>query len=188
MVECGSGRASMIAALESRLEMECGLLEFVPGAEMILLLFEEKKEEAEVLDWLAEVEITQTEATGKWCEIAVRYDGVDLVDFAKRCGLSREEVVAIHSEPIYEVSFMGFAPGFPYLSGLDPRLHLPRKDVPVPRIVPGSVAVGGSHAGIYSVASPGGWYVLGLTETVLFDPEKEEFLLSPGDRVKFKAV
>jgi len=92
---------------------------------------------------------------------------------------------------------MGFAPGFPYLDGLDERLHLKRKASPRDRIEPGSVAIGGSHAGIYSVASPGGWHLLGRTDFPLFQPEKargtlsdarEVFALAAGDTVKFLVI
>jgi KipI family sensor histidine kinase inhibitor len=92
---------------------------------------------------------------------------------------------------------MGFAPGFPYLDGLNERLHLERKASPHDRIQPGSVAIGGSHAGIYSVASPGGWHLLGRTDLMLFQPEKargtvsdarEVFTLAAGDRVKFVVI
>ena len=170
------------------LEGQPGLVEFVPGAESVLLLFEEKKEREEVAGWLGEIEVVERDRVGRLWEIPVSYTGADLAGFSEKCGLTSAEVVRLHSAPVYEVAFMGFSPGFPYLSGLDKRLHLPRKEVPVPEIKPGSVAVGGGHAGIYSVASPGGWHVLGHTEVVLFRPEEEKFLFSPGDRVKFLAI
>lgn len=127
-------------------------------------------------------------------EIPVRYDGEDLIELGQRCGLTSEEVVAIHTAPIYDVAMLGFSPGFPYLEGLDPRLHAPRRANPRPRVPVGSVAVGGSHAGIYSVESPGGWHLLGTTDVRLFDPARREpndeamFLLRAGDRVKFVPV
>ena len=92
---------------------------------------------------------------------------------------------------------IGFTPGFPYLDGLDQRLHLDRKAAPLSLIEPGTVAIGGSHAGIYSVASPGGWYRLGRTELSLFQPEqacnnvtqwRSIFSFAAGDSVKFVAL
>jgi KipI family sensor histidine kinase inhibitor len=92
---------------------------------------------------------------------------------------------------------MGFSPGFPYLDGLDPKLHLDRRPSPRNHIAPGSVAIGGSHAGIYSVASPGGWHLLGNTKWPLFDLEAAKlanpnpttvFALSVGDRVHFQPL
>ncbi len=124
-------------------------------------------------------------------EIPVRYDGMDLAEFAARLGLGVGEVIARHAAPIYEVALLGFSPGFPYLAGLDPALHVPRRAMPRARVPAGAVAVGGSHTGIYSVESPGGWHLLGTTPQRIFDPGREPermFLLRPGDRVKFVPV
>jgi KipI family sensor histidine kinase inhibitor len=105
--------------------------------------------------------------------------------------LTTREVGELHSATLYKVYLLGFAPGFPYLGDLDPRLHTPRLAAPRPRVAAGSVAIGGEHTGIYSVDSPGGWNIIGRTTARLFDPartgedEREMFLLRPGDRVKF---
>ena len=83
---------------------------------------------------------------------------------------------------------LGFAPGFPYLGGLNPRLHTPRLAAPRARVPAGAVAIGGEHTGIYSVESPGGWNIIGHTSVKLFDPTRKNeamFRLRPGDRVKF---
>jgi KipI family sensor histidine kinase inhibitor len=127
-------------------------------------------------------------------EIPVRYDGEDLAELAARCELSVAEVVERHATPVYDVALLGFAPGFPYLDGLDPRLHAPRRANPRPRVPVGSVAIGGSHTGIYSIESPGGWHLIGRTDVRLFDPARREpddeamFLLRAGDQVKFVPV
>lgn len=127
-------------------------------------------------------------------EIPVYYDGPDLGELADRHGLSISEVVERHAAPIYEVALLGFSPGFPYLTGLDPKLHTPRRANPRPRVPTGSVAIGGAHTGIYSVESPGGWNIIGNTTVRLFDLNRREpddmamFLLRPGDRVKFIPV
>ena len=127
-------------------------------------------------------------------EIPVCYDGEDLAEIAARRGLRIEEVVALHSAPVYEVAMLGFSPGFPYLTGLDPRLHAPRRAVPRARVPAGSIAVGGGHTGIYSIESPGGWNLIGTTSLRIFDPSRREpddeamFLLRPGDLVKFLPV
>ncbi|MGC1478866.1 MAG: 5-oxoprolinase subunit PxpB [Chthoniobacterales bacterium] len=117
--------------------------------------------------------------------IAVRYDGEDLALVAKGSGLSEPEVVEVHTSTIYDVAMLGFAPGFPYLTGLDERLATPRRAEPRSRVPTGAVAIGGSHTGIYSVPSPGGWNVIGHTATPLFDAKSEHFLLNTGDRVEF---
>ncbi len=123
--------------------------------------------------------------------IPLVYDGPDLAEFAERTGLAIPEVAEIHSAAIYDVFLIGFAPGFAYLGPLDPRLHLARKDTPRPRVEAGSVGIGGSHTGIYSIASPGGWWLLGRTTATLFDPARNDaqaFRFSLGDRVKFDPV
>lgn len=124
--------------------------------------------------------------------IPVRYggaDGPDLDDVARLTGLGVEELIAAHSGASYEVQFIGFSPGFPYLAGLPERLHTPRRDTPRKSVPAGSVAIAGAQAGIYPVRSPGGWNVIGRTDLVLFDPAHAPgATLSPGDRVRFEAV
>ena len=125
-------------------------------------------------------------------EIPLTYDGPDLARVADHAGLTVREVREIHAGSLYRVALLGFAPGFPYLDGLDPRLHTPRLDAPRPYIPEGSVAIGGSHTGIYSIASPGGWNLIGRTEVKLFDPgraypgrEADMCWLQAGDQVRF---
>lgn len=116
------------------------------------------------------------------------YDGADLPAVAASAGLTVDEVIAIHAAGDYQVEAIGFAPGFPYLDGLDARLHLPRRASPRERIPAGSVAIGGGHAGIYPVATPGGWHLLGRTSVRLFLPEagpQKMFALRVGDSVRF---
>jgi inhibitor of KinA len=84
---------------------------------------------------------------------------------------------------------LGFAPGFAYLAGLDPRLVTPRRSTPRARVPAGSVAVGGEHTGIYPFDSPGGWHVIGRTPLRLFEPGRPApSLLSAGDEVRFVAI
>lgn len=120
-------------------------------------------------------------------EIPVCYEppyALDLEEVARRAGLSIDEVVRLHTAPLYRVDFLGFAPGFPYLSGLDGRLATPRRTEPRIRIPAGSVAIAGSQAGIYPVEIPGGWNVIGRTPLRLFPPAR----LSVGDRVRFVPI
>ncbi|ROT28243.1 allophanate hydrolase subunit 1 [Micromonospora sp. HM5-17] len=126
---------------------------------------------------------------GPLVEVPVRYDGADLAEVARLWRVSEEEVGRIHSAPEYRVAFCGFAPGFGYLTGLPERYHLPRRPVPRTRVPAGSVAVAGGYAGIYPRESPGGWHLLGATDLVLFDPDRDPVaLLTPGTRVRFRAV
>ena len=119
-------------------------------------------------------------------EIAVRYDGPDLDDVAALTGLTRAEVVAAHTGTPWRVAFGGFAPGFAYLVGGDPRLHVPRRERPRPSVPAGSVGLAGEFSGVYPRSSPGGWQLLGTTDAVLWDTEREPpALLGPGTTVRF---
>lgn len=118
-------------------------------------------------------------------ELPVRYDGADLESVAQRCGLTVEEVIRRHCAAEYTVQFCGFAPGFGYLSGLDPALRLPRLASPRPAVPAGSVAIAGEFTGVYPRSSPGGWLLLGRTDTVLFDLDRRPpALLRPGVAVR----
>jgi KipI family sensor histidine kinase inhibitor len=121
--------------------------------------------------------------------VPVRYDGADLDDVAARTGLSRDDVIARHSAREYHVLALGFLPGWAYLGPLDPALKLPRRTTPRTRIPAGSVAIAGLQTGVYPRVSPGGWHLLGTTDVVLFDPERDRpSLFRPGDRVRFEPI
>jgi len=122
-------------------------------------------------------------------EIPVRYGGFhgpDLAEVARFTGLSERDVVAAHAGGAYDVRFVGFSPGFPYLGGLPEQLHTPRRETPRTQVSAGSVAIAGAQAGIYPLRSPGGWNVIGWTDFVLFDSTRgNPATLAPGDRVRF---
>ncbi|QSX77352.1 5-oxoprolinase subunit PxpB [Agrilutibacter solisilvae] len=122
-------------------------------------------------------------------EIPVAYggdDGPDLATSAAELGLTPEEFVRRHADREYTVAMIGFAPGFPYLLGLDPALALPRLATPRTRVPAGSVGIGGAQTGIYPRESPGGWRLIGRTPSVLFDATRQApSLLASGDRVRF---
>ncbi len=119
----------------------------------------------------------------KHIEVPVAYDVEKTTAFA--LNLPQQEIVRLHSSAIYTVAAVGFAPGFPYLTGLPERLHLPRRSTPR-RVAAGAVAIAGNQAGIYPFDSQGGWHVLGRTNLELFDPSRSEpARLKPGDQVKF---
>lgn len=125
-------------------------------------------------------------------EIPVCYGGdfgPDLDAAATRAGLTEAAFAAAHTEPEYRVAMLGFAAGFPYLLGLDARLHLPRRDSPRTRVPAGSVAIGGAQTGIYPRELPGGWNLIGRTPLALFDPgATPPNHLAAGMRVRFRAV
>jgi KipI family sensor histidine kinase inhibitor len=119
-------------------------------------------------------------------ELPVRYDGADLAAVARELDLTPDGLVTLHSGAEYTVRFCGFSPGFGYLSGLDPRLRLPRLASPRPAVPAGSVAIADEYTAVYPRSSPGGWRLLGTTDTVLFDLDRDPpAVLSPGVRVRF---
>ncbi|MEI8302796.1 MAG: 5-oxoprolinase subunit PxpB [Burkholderiales bacterium] len=125
-------------------------------------------------------------------EIPVCYGGEfgpDLDEVASACGLSPDEVVRRHGASDHVVCMLGFAPGFPYLGGLDPSLAMPRRASPRVRIAPGTVAIAREQSAIYTLETPGGWNLIGRTAVALFTPQSDPpTLLQPGDRVRFRAV
>ena len=118
--------------------------------------------------------------------IAVSYDGPDLAEVAALTGLSEDEVVAAHTATAWTVGFGGFAPGFAYLTGGDPRLHVPRRATPRTEVPAGSVGLAGDFSGVYPRSSPGGWQLIGHTDVDLFDVDRNPpALLQPSMRVRF---
>lgn len=112
--------------------------------------------------------------------------GPDLGEVARHCGLTEKQVVELHSSVEYVVWFLGFQPGFPYLGGLPEQLAMPRRAEPRLQVAAGSVGIGGAQTGVYPLATPGGWQLLGRTPLALFDAQrKEPALLRSGDRVRF---
>lgn len=128
----------------------------------------------------------------KTLNIPVCYDiqvGSDLPVLANELKLSIEEIIQLHSEPLYEVRFIGFSPGFPFLTGMDERLAFPRKSTPQLKIPPGSVGIAGLQTGIYSLETPGGWNIIGRTPITLFDKKKSSpAFFKQGDRVKLVPI
>jgi len=178
-----------------------GVVEIVPAYCSFLILFEPatlntERLKAQIEELFQEIEDSDDEepgASGRSVEIPVCYGGdygPDLASVAQNNGLSPEEVVRIHSSGIYPVYMLGFAPGFPYLGGLDESIATPRLDTPRSHVPAGSVGIAGAQTGIYPLASPGGWRLIGRTPLTLFDPEAEDPVpyYRPGDSLRFVAV
>lgn len=125
-------------------------------------------------------------------EVPVCYGGEfgpDLARVAAQAKIFPEEVIRRHGKGEYLVHLLGFAPGFPYLGGLPKELHTPRHAKPRMNVPPGSVGIGGEQTGIYPLATPGGWNLIGRTPLRIFRPEQNPpVLLAAGDRVRFRAI
>lgn len=119
--------------------------------------------------------------------IPVHYDGIDLEAVAAATALPVGEVVVRHTGRTYTVDLLGFVPGFAYLSELDRSLQLPRRPEPRPRVPAGSVAIAAAQTAVYPLDTPGGWHIIGRTDTVIFDAARDPpALLRAGDRVRFE--
>jgi KipI family sensor histidine kinase inhibitor len=184
-----------IWALAEHARLMQHVVEVVPGMNNLTIVFDPLAADYETL--AAQLEsawdaVQATDAYSTEIEIPVRYggaDGPDLAALAKHTGLSIDEVVKRHTQAEYIVFFLGFQPGFAYLGGLDPALHMPRRAEPRLEVPAGSVGIGGAQTGIYPATSPGGWQLLGRTELKLFDPARNPpTLMQPGDRVRFTAL
>ncbi|HZE40258.1 MAG TPA: allophanate hydrolase subunit 1 [Stackebrandtia sp.] len=122
-------------------------------------------------------------------DIPVCYDGADLDEVARLCGLDPGDVVARHAAGEYRAAFAGFAPGFCYLTGLDPALRVPRRATPRTAVPSGAVAIADEYTAVYPRSSPGGWHILGRTAMSMWDTHaRPPARLAPGTRVRFTEV
>lgn len=173
-----------------------GIRETVPTYRSLLVVFEPQHITPDALQAALWTRIAQLETgllpPGRLVEIPVTYGGEagpDLETVAAHHGITPTDVIAWHTAPTYRVAMLGFAPGFAYLLGLDPRLATPRLATPRTHIPPGSVGIAGEQTGVYALSTPGGWRIIGRTTLTLFDPARPEpFYLQPGDRVRFISV
>jgi KipI family sensor histidine kinase inhibitor len=194
LVTPGSGVDVHDVARALRFSLGALAVSVVPGAETVVAHLLSDVDQGEALKVAqaavrAAGQVPADTSNPREVVIPVRYDGEDLADVAALTGLSVEEVVARHTAGRYTVDFLGFAPGFPYLSGLDPVLTVPRLDVPRTRVPAGAVGLAAGATCIYPSVSPGGWRLIGSTDAVLFDPAADSpALLAPSDVVRFTAV
>jgi KipI family sensor histidine kinase inhibitor len=181
-----------VAALHAALRRSPlpGQRELVPAARTVLVLLDRAPTGADAV-LLRELTLDDVgeEPDVPPVELPVVFDGPDLVEVAALTGRSTEGLVGLLTGTELTVAFGGFAPGFGYLTGLPPDLRVPRRDTPRTRVPAGSVGLAGEFAGVYPRASPGGWQLVGRTDAVLFDVDRDPpALLTPGGRVRFRGV
>ena len=181
-----------IWGLSARLMARPEVTEVVPGMNNITVMLSNPQQTAlDAIEWLQSwwEKSEALEMTSREMEIPVVYGGKagpDLEEVAHHSGLTPRQVVELHASARYMVYFIGFQPGFPYMAGLNDRLHTPRRAEPRVAVPAGSVGIGGSQTGVYPFTAPGGWQLIGLTDITLFSPENQPpSYLRPGDSVRF---
>ena len=199
LAEAGAG-APVPARLAQAIAAERipGVSDIIPGARTVLVVTEPGRCDLDALAQrvrrLAQASAGEAPddpaaAAPAVAEIPVVYDGPDLAEVAGLTGLTEAEVIARHSAGEYLVGWLGFSPGFAYLTGLDPALHVARMTTPRTAVPAGSVAIAGPFAAVYPSSSPGGWRLLGRTSARMWDPARAEpATLRPGMRVRFRPV
>ena len=170
-----------------------GVLDIVPASRTVLLELAGPRDQAPTRQLLARLQVDAATAANDDGHIDVVidvvYDGADLAEVAELTGLDVPGVIEAHTETPWRCGFGGFAPGFAYLVGGDPRLAVPRRSEPRTKVPAGSVGLAGEFSGVYPRPSPGGWQLIGHTDAVLWDVDRPQpALLMPGMRVQFRAV
>ena len=186
-------RAILLAA-RIRARSARGIRDVAPGYATLGVHFDPLQTDLAALERTIESEFASLAdldaiADRKVIEIPVRYGGMDGPDIEHvaelaKCGV--DEVISRHSRATYRVYMLGFVPGFAYMGRVDPSIASPRHRVPRERVPAGSVGIAGLQTGVYPVESPGGWQLIGRTDTVMFDPGRPQpSLLTAGDLVRF---
>ncbi|MET1052857.1 MAG: allophanate hydrolase subunit 1 [Mycetocola sp.] len=167
-----------------------GVVDIVPAARTVLVTFDPARIGGDqVAGWLRTVRPLPpaARADGDAVTIDVQYSGEDLGEVSTLLGLSEREVVDLHTASVWRVAFVGFAPGFGYLVTDHPGLVVPRRSSPRTSVPAGSVALAGEFSGVYPRSSPGGWQLIGRTDTTVWDEAAAEpALLAPGRIVRFR--
>lgn len=174
-----------------------GIVETVPSFRSLLVYYDPRLIRyaalGATLTELARQAAVDTLPAGRRVELPCCYEdpelGFELSAAAKRIGLSTDALVRLHSSDEYLVYFLGFAPGQPYMTGMSERVAIPRLSTPRTKTPAGSIGIGGAQCCIYSVESPGGFWVLGRTPVRIYDPTASEpILLRAGDMVRFRRI
>jgi UPF0271 protein len=181
-------RATRAGPLLESLRAVPGVVDAVIAEGHAVVTFEPGRPPAGIDAALERASSSARPLSGKEHRVAVVYDGPDVAEVAARAGLQASDVAALHAAGSYEVSAVGFLPGFAYLRGLDARLVGPRRTSPRPRVPAGAVAIAGPYSGVYPFASPGGWQLIGTAVGFVPFTESAGATLALGDRVRFVEV
>jgi KipI family sensor histidine kinase inhibitor len=194
LLECESTEQVLALAAALREAHLPGILDIVPAARTVLIALSDPVFQAPTRQRLKQLPIDAAGPGPRRADdvdvvIEVVYDGADLDDVAAHTGMDVTAVVEAHTATPWRVGFGGFAPGFAYLVGGDPRLAVPRRSDPRTVVPAGSVGLAGEFSGIYPRQSPGGWQLIGRTDAVLWDIDRPQpALLEPGMWVQFRAI
>jgi len=193
MLQCGSTAEVLAWAEALRSAALPGVVDVVPAARTVLVKLEAPRYQGVARQRLRKMRVDADEVAvserSADVVIDVVYDGPDLAEVAERTGLTIAGVVDAHTSTLWRVGFSGFAPGFAYLVDGDPRLRVPRRSEPRTSVPAGSVGLAGEFSAVYPRQSPGGWQLIGHTDAVLWNLERQNpALLTQGMWVHFRAV
>lgn len=183
-------------ALANQLRDSGDWLEVIPGIDSVVLQFDaatyDGDDVRQTIESALAAGIEPLQISQSLVEIPVIYGGEygpDLNALCEKIGMSADDVIALHTGREYTVDMIGFTPGFAFIGNLDERLRVPRRKEPRQRVEAGSVGIADERTGLYAMASPGGWTIIGRTPSRLFDPNAEQpFVLGAGTRVRFTAI
>lgn len=190
LVEVADTAAAMRVYDEAR-RREVKAAEVVPAARTVLFagVADLSRLEVDLASWESEKATSRPSGSGLVVEVPTVYDGPDMESVARHWDVSTRELVELHTSTEMVVAFCGFAPGFAYCTGLEAMRPVPRLDEPRTKVPAGSVGLADVFTGVYPSASPGGWQLIGRTDLVLWDEDREQpATLAPGSRVRFVEV
>lgn len=203
LIRCGDDLFSVATespqdaqALAGQLRDSGEWLEVIPGIGSVVVRYDAATRDGDdarqAIESILAAGIEPLQVSELLVEIPVVYGGEygpDLNALCEKIGMSADDVIALHTGREYTVDMIGFTPGFAFIGGLDERLRVPRRKEPRQRVEAGSVGIADERTGLYAMASPGGWTIIGRTPSRLFDPHaKQPFLLGAGTRVRFTAI
>jgi KipI family sensor histidine kinase inhibitor len=186
LVEAADGAVAGIRAALEKSPLP-GQVDLVAAAATVLVVLDRVPADTDLARLRRLTAVPAADDDAGTVTLDVVFDGPDLADVARLTGRLQRTLIEALTTVELAVAFTGFAPGFGYLTGLPPDLHVPRRDTPRTRVPAGSLGLAGPYAGVYPRASPGGWQLIGRTDAVLFDVERDPpALLRPGTKVRFR--